>query len=141
MSLKPKGRILYVEDDADNRELITLLLKGDGYEVIPTEDAVEALKIVRRIPFDLYIVDIRLPGMSGLELCKKLCESDGNKPVLIFSAAAYDGDKKRAFECGASAYLVKPLDTEDLVREVNRIISSNGHADQKSTRDGSSGPQ
>jgi DNA-binding response OmpR family regulator len=98
--------------------------------VIPTGNPVEALKIVRRIPFDLYIVDVLLPGMSGLELCKKLRQSDGNKPVLIFSAAAYDGDKKRAFECGASAYLVKPLDSEDLVREINRLISSDGHAAQ-----------
>lgn len=137
----PKGRILYVEDDPDSRELIRLLLNGEGYEVISTEDAVQALKVIRHIPFDLYIVDVLLPGMSGLELCKKLCESDTKKPVLVLSAAAYNGDEKRAFDCGASAYMVKPLDTEDLVREVNRLISGFGHAAQENSQRGTSGPQ
>ena len=132
----PKGRILHVEDDADNREFLTFLLKGEGYEVIPTPDPVEALKIVRRISFDLYIVDVRLPGMSGLELCKELRQIDGNKPIIIFSAAAYEGDKKRAFECGASRYLVKPMDVEDLIKEVDRLISTFGRVPQENSQDG-----
>jgi DNA-binding response OmpR family regulator len=119
----PKGRILYVEDEADTRQLVTFVLNREGYEVIPTKDAIEALGVLRRIPFDLYILDIWLPRMSGQELCKKLRESDGNKPILILSGAARDDDKKRAFECGASAYLVKPFDTDDLVSEVSRLVS------------------
>lgn len=119
----PKGRILYVEDEADTRQLVTFVLNREGYEVVPTTDAIEALGVVRRIPFDLYMVDIWLPRMSGQELCKKLRESDGEIPILILSGAAREGDKQRAFECGASAYLVKPFDTNDLVSEVARLVS------------------
>jgi DNA-binding response OmpR family regulator len=117
----PKGRILHVEDDADTRRLMTFVLNREGYEVIPTEDATEALKVLKRIPFDLYIVDTWLPGTSGIELCNKIRESDGNNPILFVSAAASDGDKQQAYDCGASGYLVKPFEMDELVYEVRRL--------------------
>lgn len=118
----PQGRVLYVDDDADSRELVHFILKGQGYEVITAVDATEALKVVKRIPFDLFIVDVRLPDMSGFELCSKLREYGDKTPILFFSAAAQEADKKQALECGASSYLVKPLDTDSLVTEVSRVM-------------------
>jgi DNA-binding response OmpR family regulator len=121
--MTPQGRILCVQDDSDTRRLITFVLNQQGFEVIPTEDGAQALRLVKRIPFNLYIVDTWMPVMSGLELCDKLREIDTKTPILFFSAAAYDADKKRAFECGAAGYLVKPVDTDELVLEVFRLVS------------------
>ena len=120
----PKGRILCIEDHADTREVISVLLAQAGYEVTCAESPFEALSLVKNTQrFDLYIVDTWLPGMSGLELSNNLREFDGAIPILFFSAASSEADRDRAFECGAHAYLVKPVDTNKLAAKVSRLIS------------------
>jgi DNA-binding response OmpR family regulator len=120
----PKSRILCIEDHADTREVISVLLTQEGYEVTCAESPFEALTLVKNSQrFDLYIVDTWLPGMSGLELSNKLREFDGEIPILFFTAAASEADRERAFECGAHAYLVKPVDTNRLVAKVSHLLS------------------
>ena len=119
----PKGRILCTEDDADTCELITLILRADGYEVITTQSSANALELAHSQAFDLYLVDTRLPGMSGPELTAKLREFDTTTPVLFYSGAAYERDKEKAREAGAQGYLVKPVRGEDLILEVTRLIA------------------
>lgn len=119
----PKGRILCTEDDADTRELITLVLRSDGYEVITTQSSANALNLAQSQHFDLYLVDTRLPGMSGPELTEKLREFDATTPVLFYSGAAYEADKEKAREAGATGYLVKPVPGNDLIFEVARLIA------------------
>jgi len=119
----PKGRILCTEDDADTCELITFVLRTEGYEVITTQSSDQALDFAQSQYFDLYLVDTRLPGMSGPELTKKLREFDATTPVLFYSGAAYESDKKKAHEAGAQGYLVKPVAGDDLIFEVARLIA------------------
>jgi len=118
-----KGRILCTEDDADTCELITLILRADGYEVITTQSSANALELAHSQAFDLYLVDTRLPGMSGAELTEKLREFDATTPVLFYSGAAYESDKATAREAGAQGYLVKPVAGEELIFEVARLIA------------------
>ena len=119
----PKGRILCTEDDADTCELITLVLRTEGYEVITTQSSANALDLAQRQDFDLYLVDTRLPGMSGSELTQRLREFDATTPVLFYSGAAYESDKKKARDAGAQGYLVKPVPGDDLIFEVARLIA------------------
>jgi DNA-binding response OmpR family regulator len=119
----PKGRILCTEDDADTCELIRLILRADGYEVITTQSSANALELAHSQAFDLYLVDTRLPGMSGPELTAKLREFDTTTPVLFYSGAGYERDKEKAREAGAQGYLVKPVRGEDLILEVTRLIA------------------
>lgn len=119
----PKGRILCTEDDADTCELITFVLRSDGYEVITTQSSANALDLAQSQHFDLYLVDTRLPGMSGPELTAKLREFDATTPVLFYSGAAYESDKEKAREAGAQGYLVKPVPGDDLISEVARLIA------------------
>ena len=120
----PKGRILCTEDDADTCELITLVLRTGGYEVITTQSSANALDLAQSQQFDLYLVDTRLPGMSGPQLTQKLREFDSTTPVLFYSGAAYEADKDKAREAGAQGYLVKPVPGDDLISEVARLIAA-----------------
>jgi len=117
------ARILYAEDDADTRELITVVLASRNCQVFATESHTEALRLARAEHFDLYLIDNWMPGISGVGLCQQLREFDEHTPILFYSAAAYDKDIQRALSCGAQGYLVKPADNDDLEAEVLRLIS------------------
>ena len=119
----PKGRILCTEDDEDTRELIILMLKFAGYEVICTDNSEKTLELIQTESFDLCLLDNWMPGVSGEDLCKKIRAFDTKTPILFYSGAAYDSDKARAQDAGAQGYLVKPVRESELVAEVVRIIA------------------
>lgn len=118
-----KGRILCTEDNEDTRDLIFVTLTQYGFSVIVTDSTDEAIDLARREHFDLFIVDNWMPGLSGVQLTKKLREFDVKTPVLFYSGAAYDSDKNAARASGAQGYLVKPATGEQLIDEVVRIIA------------------
>jgi DNA-binding response OmpR family regulator len=119
----PKGRIICTDDDEDTRELLIVTLNFAGYEVICADDPQKALELIKTEQFDLCLMDNWMPGVSGEDLCKKIREFDSRTPILFYSGAAYDSDKKRAHEAGAQGYLVKPVPDRQLVAEVVRIIA------------------
>ena len=118
------GHILYVEDDEDTRELVTYVLANRRYTVVAAANGDEALKLARTNNFDLYVIDNWMSGISGIDLCRKLREFDSRTPILFYSGAAFERDKQDAFAAGAQGYLVKPAGPNELIAEVNRIISA-----------------
>ena len=124
MKMQSQGaRILYAEDDADTRELITVVFERQNCQVIATESHDEALRLARTEHFDLYLIDNWMPGVSGVKLCEQLREFDQHTPVLFYSGAAYEKDRESALSSGAQGYLVKPVDGDELTAEVLRLIS------------------
>lgn len=117
-----KPRILYAEDHQDTREFVRVLLGCSNYEVIAFENGHVALNRARQEQFDLYLIDTRLPYVSGLELCQKIREFDASTPILFFSGVAYEADKQRALSCGAQGYLTKPDDLDALEETISRLI-------------------
>lgn len=128
-SLVPQ--ILYTEDDADTRELVSFVLTISNCEVTLADSDGKALLLARTNQFDLYMIDNWLPGGSGIDLCRKLREFDSSTPILFYSGAAYDADKQEAFASGAQAYLAKPVDNDELVEEVFRLISEARNGDRR----------
>ena len=118
------GHILYVEDDEDTRELVTYVLANSRYTVVAAANGDEALKLARTNNFDLYVIDNWMSGVSGIDLCRKLREFDSRTPILFYSGAAFERDKQDAFAAGAQGYLVKPAGPDELIAEVNRIVSA-----------------
>lgn len=118
------GHILHVEDDADTRELVTCVLAMNGYRVVAAENCDDALMIAQSNQFDLYLIDNWMTGGSGVDLCKNLREFDHWTPILFYSSAAYENDKRQAFAAGAQGYLVKPVDNDELIEELSRLISA-----------------
>jgi CheY-like chemotaxis protein len=117
------GQILITEDDADTRELVSCVLASGNYRVMVAENIDSALLLARSNQFDLYMIDNWMPGGSGIDLCKKLREFDSHTPILFYSGAAYDTDKQEAFSSGAQGYLTKPVDNDELIKEVFRLIA------------------
>src|SRR5215470_6902789 len=117
------ARILYVEDDADTRALVSYVLARASYEVVVAVDPEQAAPPAQIARFDLYLIDNGMPGASGIELCGWLRKFDNDTPILFYSGAAYEEDKRAALAAGAQGYLTKPVDNEELVEEVSRLIS------------------
>ena len=119
----PKGRILCSEDDKDTRNLISLTLSYEGYDVVRAESAAEALELTKAQTFDLFLVDNWMPGMSSPQLCRAMRELNCKTPILFYSGAGYNTDKEAARLTGAHGYLVKPVEADDFVAEVARLIA------------------
>lgn len=115
-------KILYVEDEKDIREVVTLMCRSEGYEVSAVETGLAALELASCQKFDLYIMDNGLPDIRGVDLCKKLREINPT-PTLFYSAASDKSDLETAFSSGAQAYVVKPASVEKLINEVRRLIN------------------
>lgn len=123
MSL-PKNRILCTEDDNDNRDLIVMVLRRNGFDVICANDVYHAMTLAKTKTFDLYLLDTWLPGISGPTLSRRIREFDPETPILFYSGAASDVDKEAAKKAGAQGYLVKPANGDELVAEVKRLLAS-----------------
>ena len=122
MLFKPQPRVLCVDDDEDSRVMLITLLRLALIEAKAVGTAAQALSLMQRERFDLYLLDGWLPGLDGFELCRQMRAFDQHTPILFFSGAAYEADKKRGIEAGANAYLVKP-DVDGLVRSIRQLVS------------------
>lgn len=120
----PKPRILYSEDDPDSREIMCLLLKKEGFEVVCPEESHDVVKIAKEQQFDAFLFDSWMPGVSGVGLCKRIREFDPHTPIIFFSGAASQGDIVQALAAGAQAYITKPADFEDVVDAIRSAISA-----------------
>lgn len=118
----PRHRILYIDDDEDSCSMIKFLLEMWSYEVALALTAADGLRLARSEPFDLYLLDTRLPDISGFELCEQICEVPEHAPIVFISGAAYETDKQRGLKAGAVAYLTKPLDFDVLETTMMELI-------------------
>ena len=122
MLSNPRPRVLCVEDDEDAREMLSALLKFSLIETSTVGTAAQALSLIQTERFDLYLLDTSLPDLDGFELCRRVRVLDPHTPVLFYSGAAYESDKKRGIEAGAIAYLTKP-DVDGLLGTVTELVS------------------
>jgi CheY-like chemotaxis protein len=114
-------RILHVEDDADTRALVTLVLESEGWEVLSVDNAKSALEMVGAGGFDLYLIDNWIEGDTGGGLCRRMRAADPHTPILFYSGAVYPTDIEMALASGAQGYLQKPCSPEALVEEILKL--------------------
>ena len=117
----PRLRVLCVDDDEDSREMLSTLLRFSRIEAKAVGTAAQALSLIQAERFDLYLLDSWLPDLDGFELCRRMRDFDPHTPILFFSGAAYDADKKRGIEAGANAYVIKP-DVDGLVGSITQFV-------------------
>ncbi len=123
-----RHKILVVEDEADIRELLRYSLTQEGYAVEEAADGAEALdRIARRAP-DLVLLDLMLPRMSGLELCRKLRANSetAQMPVIVVTAKSAEVDRILGLEMGADDYVVKPFSPREVVARVKALLRRAG---------------
>lgn len=126
-------KILIVDDDVDSLKLIGLMLKRNGYEVSAAESGGKALSKAEAEMPDLIILDVMMPDMNGLEVCKRLRANPAtaNIPIIMFTAKTMIDDKVKGFEAGADDYLTKPTHPAELSSRVKSVLQRKGGAATK----------
>ena len=114
-------RILVVDDEAAIRETVGYALRGEGYEVSDAADGEEALEVARRNGFDVLILDLMLPKLSGVEVCRRL-RAESDVPILLLTAKDAEVDRVLGLEAGADDYVTKPFSMVELVSRVRAIL-------------------
>jgi two-component system phosphate regulon response regulator PhoB len=119
-----KAKILAADDEPDALELIEVNLKGAGYEVITAADGQEALQKARNLMPDLILLDIMLPEMDGLEVCKALRRdaATARLPIIMLTARTAEIDRVLGLELGADDYITKPFSPRELVLRVKNLL-------------------
>ena len=117
--------VLVADDDADIRELVAFKLTQAGYEVVTAPDGVSALETARTTPLDLAVLDLMMPGLSGLDVCAQLRreEATATLPVIMLTAKAQEQDVATGFAAGADDYVVKPFSPRELVSRVQAVLA------------------
>ncbi len=114
-------KILVVDDEAEIRKILRLLLENAGYEVIEAQDGLSAVRAAREDSgIDLCIMDMMMPNMSGVEATARIREFS-SLPILFLTAKSLDSDKEEAYSRGADDYLVKPFSTRELLMKVEAL--------------------
>src|ERR1700730_356172 len=126
----PRPRVLCVDDDEDSRVMLITLLRRELIEAKAVGTAIQAMSSIQTEPFDLYLLDSRLPDLDGFDLCRRIRDLDPETPILFFSGAAYEADKKRGIEAGADDYVTKP-DVDGLVGSITQLVSHTEYATAK----------
>lgn len=113
--------ILLVEDDESIAILMRLYLEKEGYEVVTAENGEEALRLYRRVRPDLVVLDLMIPKLDGLSVCRAIRDED-NTPIFMVTAKTQTHDKVVGFERGADDYLAKPFDPPEFVVRVKALL-------------------
>ena len=117
-------RILIVEDNELNMKLFFDILKYQNYEPVKAIDGLCGYEKIKNEKFDLVILDIQLPKMTGFQILEKLKEENLKiPPIIIASACAMDEDKKRAVALGVDVYITKPIDINNFIKIVKQKLS------------------
>jgi CheY-like chemotaxis protein len=117
-------RLLLVEDIPINSEMEALVFRRAGFEVEIAASGEEALEVLERAPFDVVALDIRLPGLDGLEVIRRIRQTPhlASLPVVAITALAMKGDCERALEAGCTGYITKPVDPRTLADSITQIV-------------------
>jgi DNA-binding response OmpR family regulator len=120
-------KILIAEDEKDIRDLITLTLQFSGFDVTSARDGAEAVELAPTKAFDLIMMDVRMPRMTGYEACREIRKIDDHLrtvPVIFLSAKGQDQEVQEGLEAGATAYILKPFAPDVLVKKINEVLNT-----------------
>ncbi len=115
------ARVLVVDDDVTVREVVVSYLRADGHRVAEAPDGTVALREMREDPADLVVLDLMMPGIDGLEVCRRL-RAVGDVPIIMLTALGSETDRVVGLESGADDYLTKPFSPRELVLRVNALL-------------------
>jgi CheY-like chemotaxis protein len=120
------AKVLVIEDNPMNMELATDLIRIQGHEVLAARTAGDALNLLEKVRPDLILMDVQLPGLSGLELARRLKEDCRTRgiPIIAITAYAMMGDHEKALDAGCSGYISKPIIFKQFSRVIEDILAS-----------------
>ena len=114
--------ILVIEDDPDIGDMLGINLRDEGYSVEIATDGTSGLSRLKAKPYDLLVLDLMLPGIDGLEICREMRRMDHYQPIIIISAKATETQRVLGLELGADDYLTKPFSVPELVARIRALF-------------------
>jgi DNA-binding response OmpR family regulator len=120
------SKILIAEDERDILDLIAFTLEFGGHEVIPTSNGKDALELTRKEKPDLVLLDVRMPRMTGYEVCKRIKSDESTEqiPVVFLSAKGQEVEVNTGYEVGAVDYILKPFAPDQLLENLEEILNN-----------------
>jgi DNA-binding response OmpR family regulator len=115
------GRVLVVEDDEDIADVLRRSLRNEGYDVRTSADGIEALDVAAGFVPDLVVLDLGLPRLDGVEVCRRL-RADSDVPILMLTARTETEDRVGGLDSGADDYLVKPFERKELLARIRALL-------------------
>ena len=131
MNMKPEKKILVAEDDNAVRKSLERALRLEGYQVLMSSNGEQALEIASVTPPDLYILDVMMPILDGLSVCRTLRRQGDKTPILILTARHQVSDRVSGLDAGADDYLAKPFALDELLARIRALLRRNA-SDTKS---------
>ena len=118
------ARILYIEDNVENRILVKRVLEVEGYVILEADDGLEGLRIAQKEALDLILIDINLPEVDGYEITTRLRQMEGlgDIPIIALTANVLKGDRERSLEAGCDGYIQKPIDVDLLPAQISAFL-------------------
>jgi len=119
-----KKRILVVEDDEEMRSLLKDFIEAEGFETDSVSNGYDALGILIKKPFDLVVTDIRMPGLTGLDILPRIRKIQPGVSIIMITAFGSEEVRRRAYERGATLYLEKPIHFQELRELIHQMVPS-----------------
>ncbi|WP_345807337.1 response regulator transcription factor [Bacillus pumilus] len=126
-----KGKILLVEDEKKIARVLSLELEYEGYEVTVKETGMDGLQALEEESFDLVLLDVMLPELSGLEVLRRVRKTNTATPIILITARGSVPDKVSGLDLGANDYITKPFDIEELLARIRAQLRLNIHAQEE----------
>ena len=118
------ARILYIEDNAENRILVKRVLEAESYAVLEADNGIDGLRVAQEEAPDLILIDINLPEIDGYEVTTRLrqMEALSNVPIVALTANVLKGDRERSLDAGCDGYIQKPIDVDLLPAQIAAFL-------------------
>lgn len=126
------AKILLADDDVSVRKAFRRLLEGEGHSVMPAKDGIDCLEKIGQFAPDILLVDVMMPRMGGIALCRKIRETDPLLPIIFFTAAPDDVSAVRAFGCGADDYIDKAKSPAEFISRISAALRRSPYMSAKS---------
>ncbi|MCP3176809.1 response regulator transcription factor [Desulfuromonas sp. KJ2020] len=124
--MMPQARILLVEDEPSLARGLLFNLEAEGYVVTHADSGEKALEAFNRDPFSLLVLDLSLPGIDGLEVCRQIREKSPRLPILILTARSQERDRVKGLAAGADDYLTKPFSLDEFLLRIKGMLRRSG---------------
>ncbi len=121
-----KKKVLVVDDEEDFAKALKIRLKANGYDVILAHDSIQAIMAANQEKPDLIILDILIPGEDGFSISERLKQVKETRSIPILFLTGVPGGQRRAYQSGASGYMMKPYEPEALLETVSKVLESKG---------------
>ena len=125
-----QARILVADDDPDIRELVTFKLGQAGFQVQAVDDGTAALAAIQEAPPDLAVLDVMMPGLSGIDVLRMVRDAEHMRGVrvILLTARSREADVDAGFATGADDYIIKPFSPRELLHRVKSVLARSGHS-------------